>query len=246
MNDKRMDLKLATLSLLPILAVQGKQVKKRTLRLNEPLGERQGILGQGQALSLLIIGDSAAAGVGVEQQQQALLGQLLSCLQNRYQVSYQLEAKTGRTTAQLIKAIKKLPIADFDVVLSSIGVNDVTRLTSPQLWLEQQKSLYGIIQNKFNPKLILAASVPPMHLFPALPQPMAWLLGQYAKQMNQLLHAYATTQQHIYCLEYDLEKYQAMNLSMAKDGFHPSAEIYHFWAENIAKMIQEKLQINST
>ncbi len=106
------------------------------------------------------------------------------------------------------------------------------------LWMQQQKRLYAVIQNKFNPQLILAASVPPMHLFPALPQPMAWLLGEYAKQMNQQLQAYVHSQSQMLYLDYDLEQYQAMNLTMAKDGFHPSQEIYAFWARAMAEKIQ--------
>ena len=237
-----MDLKIATAALLPILALQGQRVKKNTLRLAEPSGERQGCIGQGRPLSILIVGDSAAAGVGVEQQEQALLGQLLACLQDHYQVTYQLHAKTGRTTAQLISAVQKLPVQKVDVVISSIGVNDVTRLMPIERWSAQQQRLYGVIQNKFNPELIIAASVPPMHLFPALPQPMAWLLGEYAKHMNQRLAAYTKQQPHMLCLEYDLEKYQAMNLQMAKDGFHPSHDIYRFWAQSMAEHIQAQFK----
>lgn len=237
-----MKLNITTAALLPLLAVQARQVKTNTLRLPEPIGERQGCLGQGRSLSILIVGDSAAAGVGVEQQSQALLGQLLMCLQDHYQVHYQLHAKTGRTTSQLIKTMQKLPLQKVDVVISSIGVNDVTRLTALDRWSAQQQSLYGIIRNKFNPELIIAASVPPMQLFPALPQPMAWLLGEYAKQMNGCLRAYAKQQRNMLCLEYDLEKYQAMNLNMAQDGFHPSQEIYRFWAEAMAEKIQARFK----
>lgn len=233
-----MNLKLASIALLPLLVLQGQRVKRNTLRLAEPEGARQGCIGQGRPLSILIVGDSAVAGVGVEQQDQALLGQLLACLQDHYQVTYQLHAKTGRTTAQLIRAVQALSIQKVDVVITSVGVNDVTRLMPVSLWMQQQKRLYAVIQNKFNPQLILAASVPPMHLFPALPQPMAWLLGEYAKQMNQQLQAYVHSQSQMLYLDYDLEQYQAMNLTMAKDGFHPSQEIYAFWARAMAEKIQ--------
>ncbi|WP_122897679.1 SGNH/GDSL hydrolase family protein [Acinetobacter sp. B51(2017)] len=233
-----MNLKLASIALLPLLVLQGQRVKRNTLRLAEPEGARQGCIGQGRPLSILIVGDSAVAGVGVEQQDQALLGQLLACLQDHYQVTYQLHAKTGRTTAQLIRAVQALSIQKVDVVITSVGVNDVTRLMPVSLWMQQQKRLYAVIQNKFNPQLILAASVPPMHLFPALPQPMAWLLGEYAKQMNQQLQAYVHSQSQMLYLDDDLEQYQAMNLTMAKDGFHPSQEIYAFWARAMAEKIQ--------
>ena len=234
-----MDLRIATFALLPVLAIQGRYVKTHTLRLKEPDGERQGQIGQGRALSILIVGDSAAAGVGVTMQQQALLGQLLDILQTDYQIHYQLEAKSGRTSQQLIEAIKQIPLQNFDVVISSIGVNDVTRLISPKQWLQQQIRLYSMIANKFSPKLTIVASVPPMQLFKALPQPMAWLFGTYAKQMNDHLKQYAATQRNLVCLDYDLKKYQDMHFEMAEDGFHPSAQIYRFWAEQIATQIKD-------
>ncbi len=121
-----MNLKLASIALLPLLVLQGQRVKRNTLRLAEPEGARQGCIGQGRPLSILIVGDSAVAGVGVEQQDQALLGQLLACLQDHYQVTYQLHAKTGRTTAQLIRAVQALSIQKVDVVITSVGVNDVS------------------------------------------------------------------------------------------------------------------------
>ncbi len=46
------------------------------LRLPEAHGERSGCCGNGNELNLLIIGDSAAAGVGVDEQSEALASQL--------------------------------------------------------------------------------------------------------------------------------------------------------------------------
>ena len=57
-------LKLSTLALLPVLFVQGTKVRKNTPRLLEASGDREGTVGKGRPLSLLILGDSAAAGVG--------------------------------------------------------------------------------------------------------------------------------------------------------------------------------------
>ena len=84
-----MFLKASTLLLLPALIVQGYIVKQKTPRLPEPDGERCGIYGQGRpTLSLLILGDSAAAGVGVVTQADALLGQLLTLLSPYFIIEY--------------------------------------------------------------------------------------------------------------------------------------------------------------
>ena len=77
-------LKLSTLLLLPVLFVQGSKVRKNTPRLAEAKGEREGCIGQGKPLSMLILGDSAAAGVGVENQKDALSGAIIQELQNEF------------------------------------------------------------------------------------------------------------------------------------------------------------------
>lgn len=233
-------LRTATLALFPALLIQGNRVKKNTIRLSEAEGARDGITGQGQTLSLLILGDSAAAGVGVAHQNDALLGAVVSALQHQYQVHWRLEAQSGDTTSQVIQKTQKMVNQKYDVVVTSVGVNDVTRLMSARTWIKQQQQFYQLIQAKFQPELIIATGVPPMHLFPALPNPLSWLFGQYAKQMNLQLEKIVSKQKDMQWIEYDIQKYQSINLEMAKDGFHPSKEIYQIWGKEVADRILER------
>ncbi|MCG9483128.1 SGNH/GDSL hydrolase family protein [Acinetobacter pittii] len=232
-------LKLSTLALLPVLFVQGTKVRKNTPRLVEASGERQGIVGNGRPLSLLILGDSAAAGVGVETQKDALSGAIISKLQNQYSIRWKLHAKTGDTTKQVFQAVQHLDQQSYDVVVTSIGVNDVTKLTSASSWIKQQKQLFQYIQARFQPKLIIVSGVPPMQHFPALPNPLAWLFGKYAEKMNQTLSKWLESQNQFRFIQYDIESFQAMNLPMASDGFHPSKEIYAIWGQQVAALVQQ-------
>ncbi|WP_180083314.1 SGNH/GDSL hydrolase family protein [Acinetobacter sp. YH12102] len=234
-------LKISTLALIPALVIQGNRVKKNTVQLPEPEGEREGTCGQGQPLSILIVGDSAAAGVGVEHQDDALLGAILKDLQHDFKIQWKLHAKTGDSTAKVIRAIEQLETEHFDVVISSVGVNDVTKLMPADIWIQKQKKLYAMIQQKFSPELVIAAGVPPMNMFPALLNPLAWLFGQYAKKMNQQLAKFVASQDSMQWIEYDIEKYRAMNLEMAADGFHPSKEVYTLWGQEVASKIRQTL-----
>lgn len=231
-------LKITTIALVPALLIQGYHVKKKTLRLPEPQGKRKGVMGQGKALSVLILGDSAAAGVGVEQQQDALLGSLLHELQQHFEINYQLEAKTGDTTVQVLARIQQLENQYFDVVISSVGVNDVTKLVSAKKWIRQQQVFYQAIENKFTPTLVLVTGVPPMNLFPALPNPLGWLFGQYSTAMNRELAKFVQNKQNYQLVQFDLAHFKALNLKMADDGFHPSKEIYQLWASELANKIK--------
>ena len=231
-------LKLITFGLIPSLLIQGYQVKKNTLRLPEPKGMRKGSIGQGKPLSILILGDSAAAGVGVTQQQDALLGALLATLQPDFKIQYQLEAKTGDTTLQVLKRTQQLEHQHFDVVITSIGVNDVTKLISPKKWLQQQQLFYAAIERKFTPHMVLVTGVPPMHLFPALPNPLGWLFGQYSSEMNKKLAEFVSSRANYQLIQFDLAHFKALNLQMAEDGFHPSKEIYQVWAQELSHKIR--------
>ena len=233
-------LKATTIALIPALIIQGNRVKKNTLRLDEPKGEREGQSGVGgKQLSILILGDSAAAGVGVEHQDEALLGGILKELYNQFSVFYRLHAKTGHTTSQVIRSLKELELQHYDVVVTSVGVNDVTKLMPAEVWIKKQHKLYAEINQKFSPRLIVAAGVPPMQEFPALPNPLAWLFGQYAKKMNQQLEQLVKSEKNMRWIPYDLEQYRTLNLEMAKDGFHPSQEVYQLWAKQVADQIRQ-------
>ncbi len=56
---------LVTAALAPLLLWQGRHVRRVTPRLPEAAGPRAGTTGHGPPLRLLVLGDSAAAGVGV-------------------------------------------------------------------------------------------------------------------------------------------------------------------------------------
>ncbi|RZG72796.1 SGNH/GDSL hydrolase family protein [Acinetobacter sp. WCHAc060025] len=233
-----MFLKISTVALIPALLIQGYHVKKNTLRLPEAIGIRYGKVGQGKPLSILILGDSAAAGVGVETQSDALLGAVLDELKQDFEISYQLEAKTGDTTLQVLERTQLLESHNFDVVITSVGVNDVTKLSSPKKWIQQQQNFYKEIENKFTPKLVLVTGVPPMNLFPALPNPLGWLFGQYSSEMNQKLAQFVKSKSNYQLIQFDLAHFKALNLEMAEDGFHPSKEIYQLWASELVKKIK--------
>lgn len=236
-----MFLRVATLALLPAIVVQGLSVKKNTPRLPEATGDRQGQQGSGPILSLLIVGDSAAAGVGVETQQDALLGAILQKLDKHFTVHWCLQAKSGDSSTKIMQNINTLPSTPYDVVITSVGVNDVTQFMGAKNWIAKQKQLYTLIESKFSPKLVVATGVPPMNEFPALPNPLGWLFGQYAAQMNQKLRAFVKLHSNMQLIEYDLAQYKMLNLNMAEDGFHPSKEVYQIWGSQVAEKIRQAL-----
>jgi len=229
---------LAGIPLAPLLMKQGKQVRKQALRLPEPDGKRDGKEGEGELLRLLILGDSAAAGVGVEHQTEALSGRLVAELSKHYQVHWQLWAQTGHTTADALVNLSLREPQLFDVVVVSLGVNDVTGNTGAGSFVRQQKALVRRLQHDFGAKLVLLNEVPPMDQFPALPQPLRWYMGVRAKLLNQLLQQVAAKQDHceILRVSYNQQGKSAEDF-MARDGFHPGFEGYKLWGDTTAQAI---------
>lgn len=226
----------------PLLIAQGIYTKHKTPRLNEAEGDRQGQAGQGQRLSLLICGDSAAAGVGAEQQEQALTGQILSLLQPHYQCHWCLEAKSGYTSAAFFQHLELLKPQEFDIAVLSIGVNDVTKPISVTTWMQNIERIHRLLIEKFAVKYVIYTAVPAMHQFPALPFPLRYFLGKTAKQMNRQLQAQYANQKNstVLTMQLPIKKH-----FMADDGFHPSPIGYTLWAEQVAKLIlQYQAQIN--
>ena len=84
-----------------------------------------------------------------------------------------------------------------------------------------------------------------MQHFPALPNPLAWLFGKYAEQMNQILQQWLAPQSQFRFIQYDIESFQAMDLPMASDGFHPSKEIYAIWGQQVAILIRQTFNSSS-
>lgn len=226
--------------LSPLLLMQGLYVRKITPRLPEPLGEREGEKGSGATLRLLILGDSAAAGVGVSQQSEALSGQLMNQLSADYHLTWQLWAKNGQGSNEIIHLLKQQKQKTYDVVLISIGVNDVTGGLSLKKWLSQSNQIVELLKTKFLAQHIIFTALPPMHLFPALPQPLRWVLGFRAKQFNLALKE--ITENITYCqyLSIDAPKHKDY---IATDGFHPSSKTYTLWATEAVMAINEALEL---
>jgi lysophospholipase L1-like esterase len=225
---------LATLGLGPVLVLQGLAVRRRTPVLPEPPGERSGVAGQGPPLRLLVIGDSAAAGVGAPHQEQALSGCLVRQLAPRRRVHWHLEAANGATTRSTLQTLGRREPLRCDVAMTSLGVNDVTSGIRRSTWRRQQAGLRTLLREAFGARMIIVSGLPPMHAFPALPQPLRWYLGQRATQLDGDLKEDLSQEPASVFLSLRFTQNVA---GMAADGFHPGPSIYSEWARRAAGII---------
>lgn len=228
----------ALLILSPLLFLQGKYVRKTVPVLPEPKGARSGVSGSGQKIRLLIIGDSAAAGVGVDDQDKALSGWLVSELSKDFELSWKVAAKTGYQSGDTLSMLKRMPVKTFDIVVTSLGVNDVTGGRKTKQFLNDQGEIVGLLKTKFGAKKIVLSGLPPMYKFPALPQPLCWALGWRAQTLDHGLEQWAVRQTD--CI-YVKSNYTLDAACVAVDGFHPGAKLYRLWGQAVAEQIRETL-----
>ena len=216
--------------LWPVLWLQSRHVRRVTPRMPEPLGARSGRCGQGPVFRVLLAGDSGAAGVGVSTQDQALCGQLVHRLARHFTVEWSLQAVNGLDSPGLVKLLEDAPEDRFDVVVLSMGANDLTRLCAPQRWLAWQNQLATLVLQRFAPVMLVHSAVPPMHACTALPQPLRWFMGRWALEMNQLLSNRLLLQVRRTMLWHPPS---TTVTGLAVDGMHPSSTGYALWAEGL-------------
>lgn len=226
-----------TLGLAPLLLVQGRWVRRRTPLLPEPPGSRAGVIGQGPVLRLLIAGDSSAAGVGAAHQDEALSGRLTQALARDFTVHWRLQACTGHKLADVRAAVRGLPAEPFDVVVVAVGVNDATGRTRMAHWLHGLQSLVTELKQRHQAQQVILSALPPVHLFPALPQPLRWYLGRCATRLDRAQRRWVAGQSGCEVVGADFP----MDLRyMADDGFHPGALAYEAWAGALAVQIRAR------
>lgn len=228
------------LALAPVLLPQAVWTRRRLPKLPEAAGPRQGTVGHGEAgPALLILGDSSAAGVGVDHQRDALAGQLGRALARRLgqRLRWQLCARSGVTTAQALALVDEARPAEVAVVVT--GVNDVVDLVPPRRALAQRAALVQALRQRAGVRHVVVTAVPPMGRFAGLPQPLRWLAGRDAAAHERALAAWAHRQPGLTHAAVDLPLDDPTLL--ARDGFHPGAPLYRLWGEALASHIADRI-----
>ncbi|WP_299674784.1 SGNH/GDSL hydrolase family protein [uncultured Roseobacter sp.] len=231
--------RLQQLALAPVLGVQALQVVRRTPRLPEAAGPREGVAGQGPELRLLVLGDSSAAGVGVATQQAALSGHLVRAIAVEHRVSWHLIARTGWTTGRLHQVLGQTAPRPFDIAVTALGVNDTTRLIGPARWRAQTAAVHDLLRAVFKVRRIYATTVPPLEYFRALPRPLNGVLGHHAARLRSTLEEMAAATEDLRLIAPDWGLDPAL---MAADGFHPGPEIYRGWGAFAGQVILDDLR----
>jgi lysophospholipase L1-like esterase len=223
----------------PILLIQGRKMKRTALRLPEAEGQRHGSFsreGCNEALRLLFVGDSTMAGVGATHQVTALASQTASEVSDLLSrsVRWQLVAKSGLKAGQILELTRREEFFQADVLITAVGSNDVFAQTEPSRFIDAYESLVNGIFPKAGPRLAIISGLPPLHITPAVPQPLRWFFGSYARLLDRCLRQWIRSQPNI---SYISLQWAADPTKLAQDRFHPGEVLYREWSYRIAEQI---------
>jgi lysophospholipase L1-like esterase len=222
------------LPLLPFLLVQGRHTRRMTPRLPEAAGPVAGTAGasmDGAPLRLLALGESPVAGVGVETQGQAITGQLANTLAERLQrpVLWRACGKNGVTVRDtLLQVVPTIPEQPVDLALVAFGVNDTTAFRPVARWREDLSEILAALAARCAPRLVILSGVPSLGNFPALPQPLRWVMGLKGQVLDDALRRLAERSARTLYVPLPLDPVNPA--LMAADGYHPSALACSVWA----------------
>ncbi|BEH13840.1 SGNH/GDSL hydrolase family protein [Marinobacter shengliensis] len=227
---------LTTALLFPVLLYQGKRTRRTTPRLPEASGSPCGQFGEGEpARRVLVIGESTAAGVGVDNHEQGLASQLAKQIHERtgQAIAWHTFGVNGIRLGALNKQLAKADLPEADLVILSMGVNDTTGFTPRYRFRQQLLELRDLLGTRYPAPLVLL-SVPPMHLFTALPAPLRHVIGWRARLLDHLYKTLASeTPERFSYAHYPVISDPEL---LASDGYHPGEKGYRYIAQALAAL----------
>lgn len=228
---------ILTPPLLPILIAQGHWTRKNTPRLPDAAGPLKGsVTGAGEPLKLITLGESTVAGVGARTHESALTGQLALALKSKTNrsVNWTVVARSGINARDCrLELVPKLRGLNADVVAIALGVNDSIEFHSARRWASDIERLIDSVRAEVGDALVLLSGVPPLNYFPALPQPLSFVLGARSASLEGATVVLAKKLTGVVHVPFRMEKDRCGDLFCA-DGFHPSELGYKEWADQLA------------
>lgn len=211
---------------VPFLIPQALYVRKTAPRFAPADGPTEGTVGKGNAIRLLAIGDSIIAGVGASQLPKALVGQTARALAESLDqmVVWQALGVSGYNSTKVLQLLcPQLPEHEFDYIIVSVGVNDITGLTTLRTWRRNLSALLDKLAAHSPNAVIAVAGMPPMHGFPLLPQPLRATFGFRARVFDAATRVIVEQRQNVLHVPLDFEPNPD---KFSPDGYHPSEESY--------------------
>lgn len=222
-----------------VVAAQGLWVRRRIPRLPQAGGAATGLVGddEGGVLRVAILGESTAAGLGVDSHAEGFPGGFARELAERAGrgVRWQVTGRDGATIRYVRHRMLDSVVDEHDCVVLLIGANDVLTRTPATRWAEDLGSVLDTLS--WRAGQVLVPSVAPFERFPSLPRTLAGYLADKARALDEVARSVCDARPGADWVD------SSDGLSIgpeffASDGFHPSAVGYARWAARVAGCVR--------
>ncbi|MFD0915270.1 SGNH/GDSL hydrolase family protein [Pseudahrensia aquimaris] len=218
---------------LPVYFGQGAWVRMNSMRLPPPVGPLHGVFGKGEpSLRLLVVGDSSAAGVGLETTNDQLGPQMARKLHETTgkTVSWRTSGHNSATAGQVRDyVVPHLEPSDYTHIVLMLGTNDMKNFHSGPRWKKEFGTLIYALCTRFPASTILWHQAIDLSVAPALPHPLATILN-WRKQVLNRIGAKLCLERGAVCVP-PLPDVTAAGFCL--DGFHANAGGYDAWADHM-------------
>ncbi|WP_161972388.1 SGNH/GDSL hydrolase family protein [Glaciihabitans arcticus] len=223
--------RLLAFVLAPLLFPQSRVVLSHLPILSEAEPGWRGTVDGPDPLRLLVLGDSTAAGVGVDDNTYGLAGNLareFGAVLGRG-IEWTVIARSGATTGEVRNFFLGLSTrSEFDLIFVSTGVNDVMHLRTTAAFTADLALILEGLEAASPSGTIFLAGIPRMEHFTSLPDPLGTILGARAYRLNAGAHR--VLERHPRVVHVPPWPIGTPGF-FARDDFHPSALGYAAWAK---------------
>ena len=174
-------------ALFPVMLSQAFALRRHALTLVPAAGPPAGRIGRGAPLRFLAIGDSIVAGVGARRVERSTVVQVARFMSGRLarEIDWHAAGVIGAGARRLRRdAVPLLPSQPFDVILVSVGVNDVLKLERSARFRRQLLKLIRELRKHSPESVIGYLGLPPLDEFPKLRRPLRWVVGRRIRRFD--------------------------------------------------------------
>jgi lysophospholipase L1-like esterase len=223
--------RLVAILLGPVLLPQARRARRVIPRLPDAARPWEGTVPGRDPVSILVLGDSTAAGVGADTQAEALPGNLARRLSAEWErgACWRAVGENGATSEDIVRRyLAEASAQPYDFVFVSIGANDALQLRSRAAFRRNFRTILRRLRSVSPHALILVSSLPGFSQFDALPNPLRWALGLHGKSLEAVARRFAASEPGVLMSPPAPEYTPGF---FASDRFHPSAQGYREWVD---------------
>lgn len=207
---------------LPFLLPQALRLRRTAPRVSGAAGVNHGTVGKGPERSLLVFGDSIAAGVGARDFPRSLVGRTADALarDSAQTIRWSAEGYIGANSDKILDRLNGRGHREtVDYLVLSVGVNDVTSLNTLVSWRRNLRTILSRLNEIYGEPLIGLAGLPPMHGFPLLPEPLRTQVGNRSVAVDGVGRKVVAEFANVVHVPVEFELTRDR---FADDGYHPS------------------------